>query len=361
MILDIAIFVIVLAVLVLAHELGHFLAARHNGVRVDEFGFGFPPRLFGFKYGETLYSFNLFPIGGFVRSFGEDDSEALDSRSFASKNIRQKAVMLLGGVFFNIVLAYFIFSFLVGIGMPADAEDPMWGSAVLDPKLTAIEIIAGSAAQKAGLKTGDIILSLEYGKEAKIYPLSVSDMQRFTREYAGKNINMEIERGSQKLVLNALLADGSGEGAYLGAASAVIGTARAPWYLAPFAGLQITLNVLTRTIYGFFFIFKLLFSGNSVAGFVSGPVGIFSIIAGTFDFGWKFLVSLIAVISVNLAVINLIPFPALDGGRLLFLALEGLRGKPVSRKIGGLAHAFGFAILIMLMAIITYLDVKSRL
>ena len=269
--------------------------------------------------------------------------------------------MLLGGVFFNIVLAYFIFSFLVGIGMPADAEDPMWGSAVLDPKLTAIEIIAGSAAQKAGLKTGDIILSLEYGKEAKIYPLSVSDMQRFTREYAGKNINMEIERGSQKLVLNALLADGSGEGAYLGAASAVIGTARAPWYLAPFAGLQITLNVLTRTIYGFFFIFKLLFSGNSVAGFVSGPVGIFSIIAGTFDFGWKFLVSLIAVISVNLAVINLIPFPALDGGRLLFLALEGLRGKPVSRKIGGLAHAFGFAILIMLMAIITYLDVKSRL
>src|SRR3989344_6456466 len=103
MILDIAIFVIVLAVLVLAHELGQFLAARHNGVRVDEFGFGFPPRLFGFKYGETLYSFNLFPIGGFVRIFGEDDSEALDSRSFASKNIRQKAVMLLGGAFFNIV------------------------------------------------------------------------------------------------------------------------------------------------------------------------------------------------------------------------------------------------------------------
>lgn len=361
MILSIAIFIIVLAVLVLAHELGHFLAARKNGVRVDEFGFGFPPRIFGFKKGGTLYSFNLFPIGGFVRIFGEDDSGVSDPESFASKRIWQRAVILLGGVFFNILLAYFIFSFLAASGVPADADDPSWKGRVQNAELTATEIIAGSAAEKAGLKPGDIILSFQDETGAIITPLSVFDIQKFTQDHAGQKVKIEVGRKSQNLVLDASLAVESDSGVYLGMSSAKIGVFRAPWYLAPFIGLGMTADSIIQTVYGFIFIFKLLFSGHSVAGFISGPVGIFSVVAGSVNFGWAFLATLTAAISINLAVINLIPFPALDGGRLLFLAVEALRGKPISKKAGGLAHAVGFAILIMLMAAVTYLDFKTRL
>ena len=353
--------IISVSVLILVHEWGHFYSARKLGVKFEEFGFGFPPRIFGVRRAKTLYSLNLFPIGGFVRIFGENDSDASDPESFASKKIWQRAVILLSGVFFNIFLAYLIFSFLIIIGMPADADDPSWNGLVRDAKITATEIIGNSAAEKAGLKPGDVILSLtgESGLEER--PSSVLDVQEFTLQHAGQKIKMEIERKNQNLILDAVLAEKSDGGVYLGAATAMIGKVRAPWYLAPFVALGMTADAIFKTIYGFIFIFKLLFSGNSVAGFISGPVGIFSVVAGSVDFGWAFLATLVAVISINLAVINLIPFPALDGGRLLFLAIEALRGRPVSRKAGSLAHAVGFAILIMLMAAVTYLDFKTRL
>ncbi|MEK7566967.1 MAG: site-2 protease family protein [Patescibacteria group bacterium] len=358
MILDIAIFIIVLAVLVLAHEFGHFLAARKNGVRVDEFGFGFPPRLFGFKRGQTLYSLNLFPLGGFVKIAGENEAESSDSENFASKSLFSRASILFAGVFFNIVLAFIIFSVVVPLGIPVDAEDPYWQLRVRDTAITVVEVLKGSSAELAGFKTGDRVLTLETISGGIIKPSHVFEVQDFTRANAGQSAIIEIERRGQKIVLSANLAEGE---APLGVATAKVGKIASPWYAVPWVGLELTAFAVWRTLEGFFFILKLLFSGQSVAGFISGPVGIFSLVSGILDFGPVILMTFVATLSINLAIINLMPFPALDGGRLLFLMIEGLRGKPLSRRIGGLAHALGFAILIMLMAIITYLDIKYKL
>ncbi len=357
MILDIAIFIIVLAVLILAHEFGHFIAARRNGVRVDEFGFGFPPRLFGFKYGGTLYSLNLFPLGGFVRIAGENEAVSDDPDNFASKNLPARASIIVAGVLFNVILAFIIFSAIAGFGVPVDTEDSYWSGRIDTKALTVVEVLKNSPAEKSGFKMGDEILTLKSVSES-VTPRSTSEIQEFTKANAGDKIDVEIKRRSENFILSADLDEGA---APLGIATADVGKIKARWYLAPIVGLELTFLAVLRTLQGFFFILTLLFSGESVAGFVSGPVGIFTLVSGVLDFGPTVFFAFIATLSINLAVINLMPIPALDGGRLLFLIIEALRGKPVSRKVGNLAHGLGFAILIMLMIIITYLDIKIRL
>lgn len=355
---DIVIFIVVLAVLVLAHEFGHFIAARRKGVRVEEFGFGFPPRLFGFQKGETFYSFNLLPLGGFVKISGENDVDSSDPRNFASHGVRTRASILSAGVFFNIILAFIIFSSAVSIGMPVDAGDPLWSGRVRDKAVTVVEILPESAAETAGLIIGDKILSLE-ADAARVVTTGVSDVHEFTVNHAGRPIKIEIDRNGQKNILSAVLSEN--KIAPLGVATAEIGKIDVPWYKIPWVGLELTFLTAWRTLGGFFHIFQMLFSGQSVAGFISGPVGIFSIVSGSIDMGLAVIMSLVAVLSINLAIINLIPIPGLDGGHLLFLAVEAARGRPVGRKISGLAHAAGFAILIMLMLVVTYLDIKLRL
>ncbi|MBI5787204.1 MAG: site-2 protease family protein [Candidatus Niyogibacteria bacterium] len=353
-------FFIVLAVLVLAHEFGHFISAKKYGVRVEEFGFGFPPRLFSFSIGESLYSFNLLPLGGFVRILGENGEDSQDPSNFSSRPAYQKAVMLSAGIFFNLVLAAVIFSFVFWLGMPVDADDPMWASKAADARISVIGVVKDSAAEGSGLKPGDFILSLESVNAENFEPRDITDIQDFIKESAGKEIVVEVGRGEAKISLPVLLPESEIEdGVVLGIAMAKIGIVREPWYKAPVSGTRLTASAFWGTAKGLWRILTLLFSSNSVSGMVSGPVGIFSAVSGTLDFGPPFLLSLIALLSVNLALMNLLPLPALDGGRLLFLVFEKIRGRPINQKTGGLAHAAGFAILILLMAVITYYDVKN--
>ena len=346
----ILVFFIVLAVLVLAHEFGHFISAKKYGVKVEEFGFGFPPRLFSFKKGETLYSFNLFPLGGFVKILGENGEDSDDPGNFASRPAFQKAVMLSAGVFFNLVLAVIIFSFVLWLGLPVDADDTMWKDKVEAAAITVVGVVKDSAAERAGIKLGDKMLG--FGE--------IGQVQEFIKNNLGKDIIFEVERGSERITLPASLPSSEiEEGVVFGIAMARLGIVREPWYKAPLGGVRLTASAFWGTIKGLWRILGLLFSGNSVLGMVSGPVGIFSIVSTTLDFGAVFLLSLVAVLSVNLAVMNMLPLPALDGGRLLFLAIEKVRGRPIPQRTGGLAHALGFAILILLMAVITYYDVKT--
>ena len=343
-------FFIVLAVLVLAHEFGHFISAKKYGVRVEEFGFGFPPRLFSFRKGETLYSFNLFPLGGFVRILGENGEDSDDPGNFASRSAFQKAVMLSAGVFFNLVLAAVIFAFVLWLGLPVDADDPLLQGKIENTAVTVIGVVKDSAAERAGIKLGDKMLGFN----------EIGQVQELIKKNVGKTTVFEIERGSERIILPASLPSSEiEEGVVFGIAMARLGIVREPWYKAPLGGVRLTASAFWGTIKGLWRILGLLFSGNSISGMVSGPVGIFSIVSTTLDFGAVFLLSLVAVLSVNLAVMNLLPLPALDGGRLLFLAIEKIRGKPIPQRTGGLAHAFGFAILILLMAVITYYDVKT--
>lgn len=342
--------------MVLAHEFGHFFAARKNGIRVDEFGFGFPPRLFGFQKGDTFYSFNLLPFGGFVKISGENDVASSDPRNFSSRSLRARSGILSAGVIFNIILAFVIFSSAAFIGLPIDASAPLLTAKTSEVTITVIEVLPQSAAESAGIEARDKILSLESKTGERIIPSSISEIQAFTKNHLNQKIIVEIERNEEIKVLSAFL--GVSETAPLGVAMAEIGIISAPWYKIPLVGLELTITAFWKTIEGLFFLVRQIFSGVSVAGLVSGPVGIFSIVSGSLDFGLPILMSLVAILSINLAIINLIPIPGLDGGRLLFLVIEYIRGKPVGQKISGLAHAAGFAILIMLMVIVTYLDIK---
>lgn len=353
-------FFAILLVLVLVHELGHFLAARKHGVKVEEFGFGFPPRLGGIKKGETLYSFNMLPLGGFVKIFGEDSAFSDDPRSFASKSIPKRASMLVAGVFFNLILAYLLFSFVLWFGMPVDASDPLWEGRVGDSQITILDVMKESAAERAGLQIGDVLVGLQ-SEEEILLPETIGQIQSFTRQHQGEVTGITVLRDEKQFQLSATLSGEGSEEGILGIAMADIGIVREPWYRALWSGFRMTIATFTGTVKGLALLVGMLVSGESVSGLVSGPVGIFSIVGSSMEFGMSFVLVLVATLSVNLALINLIPFPALDGGRLLFLAIEGVRGRPINQKVSQWAHAVGFSLLILLMIIITYYDVKLRL
>jgi regulator of sigma E protease len=360
MIVSLVVFFAVLAVLVLVHEFGHFSAARRRGVKIEEFGFGFPPRLFGFKYGQTLYSFNLIPLGGFVKIFGEDSSASDDPENFASRSVIERAVIVVAGVIFNIILAYFLFTFVLWFGMPVDADDPLWGREAQNPQITIIDVLPSSPAAAIGIEKGDKIIELKLSNRF-IKPAAIGDVQNFINENQGSTINLEISRKGKELNFKVDLPQNrQADEGILGIAMANIGILKKSIFGALWFGMKMTISAILNTLKGLIFIIGLLFSGKNVSGLVSGPIGIFSIVGSSLNFGYAFLLTLTATLSVNLAIINFFPIPGLDGGRLFFLAIEALRGRPISQKASSLAHSLGFAILILLMAVVTYYDLKTR-
>ncbi|MBI2039181.1 MAG: site-2 protease family protein [Candidatus Niyogibacteria bacterium] len=368
MIADLAIFLGVLALLVLAHEFGHFLFARKFGVNVEEFGFGFPPRLGGVRRGGTLYSFNALPLGGFVKITGEDSApvqpgEVPDPKNFASKSIGARAMILAAGIGFNLILAYILFAAALGIGVPVAGDDDVWAGHIADLRVVAIDVAPESAAERAGIQLGDAIIGLgaENGRET-LRDISVDTVQKFVQEHRGKNISVTVFRDEQEIVLGAVLPDSaSPQKGILGIAMEAIGRVDVPWWGIPWYALRMTAFVFMGTLWGIAALIAGAISGVSVGGMISGPVGIFSIVANTLDFGASYFVTLVATLSVNLAIVNLIPFPGLDGGRLLFVAIEKLRGRAISAVATRFANGLGFAILILLMVVITYYDIRLRL
>lgn len=336
---------VLIIVLVLSHEAGHFLLAKWRGVRVDEFGIGFPPRLLSIKKGETRYSFNLFPLGGFVKIFGEESDED-HPRSFSSKSIGARSLIVAGGVIANLLVAWLIFSLLAGIGTP-QISDGNGGD------ITIVAIAAGSPAEQVGLVSGDRVRGFE----------SIGAVQKFIDEQKGTQIILDIERGRDRMAIAAVprVSPPEGEGA-LGIAMVEIARVAVPWWQAPWEGLKNTASVFFGTIAALAAMAWGLVNGTPAAmGEVSGPVGIASIVSEVAQFGLLPFFQLMAVLSVNLAVINLLPIPALDGGRLLFFAVEVVRRKPVSARVSHLVHTIGFAFLIALMLVITYRDIVRLL
>src|SRR3989344_5291741 len=170
MIVDLIVFLAVLAVLILVHEFGHFLFARIFGVAVEEFGFGFPPRLGGIKRGKTLYSINALPLGGFVKIAGEDavpaaGGEMLPPGNFASKSALKRSAILAAGVGFNLILAYFLFAMALGFGIPVSADDPRWAGRISDAHVVAVDVSRASAAEQSGIRIGDAIAILVADRE----------------------------------------------------------------------------------------------------------------------------------------------------------------------------------------------------
>ena len=376
------IFLIVLGLLVFVHELGHFLAAKKAGVKVEEFGFGYPPRALklGSRWG-TLFTLNWIPFGGFVKIFGENYEENLVYKkeqkhtvpalghkdkalgtvvfvpsSFTQVSKKWQAAILAAGVTFNIIVAWLILSlgFMIGLPTPIDND---YGVAVENPTLTVIEAISDSPAEEAGLKSGDKIKSLSFGEGQILSDLNLENTSDFINKSQGE-ILVKIDRGGEiidfKITPNTKIED---DRKLIGISMDMIGTLSLPIHRAIYEGGKTTFDIAYATIYGIGDLVGKAIKGNPDISQIAGPVGIISLVGDATKLGFVYLLTFTALISINLAIINLLPFPALDGGRIIFVIIESITKRPINPKIAGSLNTVGFALLILLMLIITYRDI----
>lgn len=350
------IFIIILGVLVLVHEAGHFVMAKRAGMRVDEFGFGFPPKLFSITRGETRYSINLIPFGGFVKIMGEDGEERETPRSFTSKSAGSRALVIAAGVLMNLALAIVLLSFANLAGLRVGLTDADISKAQ-NTKVQIIQVDADSPAAAAGLQVLDEIVGFNENGAA-LETKSVEQVQNFIKANKGREITLEIRNGTEirQIKVTPRLDPPPEQGA-LGISLALTGIIRYPWYEAIYRGVENTYYLAVNTAIGYGTIIKNLFIHGNAGVALSGPVGIAVITGQAAKLGFTYLMQFTALISVNLAILNVIPFPALDGGRLLFLAIEKIRRRPIAKKVEGMANAIGFGLLILLMVYVTSKDV----
>lgn len=338
-----AILVIIgLSVLVLIHEFGHFLAAKQEGLLVEEFGFGFPPRIFSVKKGETRYSFNWLPFGGFVKIYGEkgegDKSTRLDSvdprRSFAHQTFWKKFVIIGAGISINFIFGWLLMSLVFMVGARQ--------------ALVVAQIQPGSPAETVLLVAGDEVVGFQTADEFVAY----------TGAHRGEQITLRIANAGvgRSVIVTPRSEVVAGEGP-LGAAVVEAGFARLGFFQSLWRGLTVSIESMGEIFKAFASLIGNLFAHATVPENVVGPVGIFGVAGQLGDLGFIYVVQLIAMISLNLAVLNFIPFPALDGGRLLFLLIEKIKGSPINAKREMWANGISFIFLVLLMLIITGRDI----
>lgn len=354
LVVTILIFAALLLALVLVHEFGHFITAKWAGCRVEEFGFGFPPRLLGIRKGETTYSFNLLPIGGFVKIEGEDmNNPAPGPTSFAAKSATWRTIILSAGVAMNVVLSAVLLSVQAGIGYPT-AVTSQNASELSEIKTYIMNVAPDSPADQAQLKEFDRIVKINDISNPRL-----EQVQEIARQQAGQAIHLEIDRQGQRqtLTLTPRVNPPAGEGA-LGVSLAATGLTRLPWWQAPWAGIQRTGAMLVAIVSQFGLILQRLVSQGTLGETLTGPIGIAVYTKEATAMGASYVLEFAALISLNLAIINILPLPALDGGRILFVFLEKLLGRRLPGKIEQLTHNIGFAVLILLMILITVKDVR---
>lgn len=365
MLYTLIIFLIVLSVLVFVHELGHFLTARMFGVKSEEFGFGFPPRILGvykdnnkhwrLAYGkkeiidasDTIYSINAIPLGGFVKIKGEDDNGLKDKDSFASHPIWQRALILVAGVFMNIVLAAILLSFGFMVGVPQANDD-------IPGRVQISQVVSGSAAEKAGIKPYDIITRID-GQEV----VEVEKTQQLIADAsANQALTFKILRGQteEEFKITPEFSQET-QRPMIGVALMKTSIVKYPWYQAIWQGIKMTGIALLAIVLAFYDLFANIFSGHGVGADIGGPIQIAKMTGDVARVGLSYVIQFTALLSLNLAVLNVIPFPALDGGRLLFLLIEKIKGRPVKPAVEAIFHQVGFFLLLVLITLVTYKDI----
>ncbi len=341
MLITIVAFIVILVVLIIAHELGHFVTAKAFGVRVDEFGIGFPPRLFSIRRGETLYSLNAIPLGGFTKMAGEEDPKV--TRSLASKSIGIRVLVLSAGSLMNALLPFLLFS--IAFMIP---HNQVMGQVVV------AEVAMNSPAAIAGIESGDTLL------EVNGQPLNnTGDLYRYTQLNLGEEVTILVEHPdatTENIQLVPRWEPPEGEGAIGVAASTsnpTIVRQHYPFWKAIPIGVKTCVETLVLFKNG---IVSMIIGATPVE--VAGPVGIVQITGEVAKAGISPLLEFAAFLSINLAIINIFPLPALDGGRIVFVLLEWVRrGKRISPQTEGLVHFIGFALLIAVILVITYQDI----
>lgn len=424
-IIIIIVFVLILGVLIFSHELGHFVVARRNGIKTDEFGFGFPPRILGVQFlkgskfeqkmeveslqfekidiktGEseeiiretitekirrvgrfvpikkwriiwgnrdgddenekkdlkeaeendfsksTIYSLNWIPMGGFVKIKGENGEGKDNPDSFASKKPWTRVKVLAAGVIMNFILAWFLYSVGYVVGNPEAVEN---GESV-----QIINVVEGSPASSMGLKSGDEIFKTQTLPDGSIIQIvNVEDVQKYVNDFKGQEVDLKIKRGSEMLDLKGVPRVNAPEGqGSLGIELAQVSVVRYPWYQAPWLGLLKLKDVFLAIFVVLFEALKSLLMWKAPTGLeVAGPVKIFNLTGDFVRLGYIYVIQFAALLSVNLGIMNALPIPALDGGRILFVIIEKIKGRPIKETTEQLFHTVGFFTLIMLMIFI---------
>ncbi len=361
--MSVFLFLLVLFVLILVHEWGHFIVAKKTGMQVDEFGIGFPPKLYGKKIGETEYTLNALPIGGFVRILGEDSlmtgehaNEHSYARSFIGKSKWVQAAVLLAGVTMNVVFAWSVYLIVFMVGVPTIVDET---SAISDAQLVVTQVLADGPAATAGLPVGAAITGVTTGGET-ITALTPSSFRTLT-EGSTNEMVVTYQLGNTTGIVTmtphvGLISDdperpavGIGLGMSEIAHYSLIGALK--------EATMITWQMLVAITVGFGQFLAGVFTGHGGLQDVAGPIGIAGMVGDAAQIGLVSLLMFTAMISLNLAVINLLPFPALDGGRLLFVFIEAFTRRPINPTWVARLNAIGFGLLILLMVVVTYHDI----
>lgn len=353
--MSVVLFIVILLVLVVGHELGHFFVAKWTGMKVPEFGVGFPPKLWGIRWGETEYTINAIPFGGFVKIVGEDAEEKEHPDAFGKKPKLSQAAVLFAGPGMNVVLGFFAFFIALMIGVPSVIEGSPEG--VSDARVIVADVLPGSPASSAGIERGDTVVSIN--------DVPVSDPRSIAEAVQKGDVVITLKRGEVARVVtvapttNLIAEDPTRLG--IGIASVAIGTESYSFVDALSEAGRRTVNGLWAIVVGLGSLIVGAFTFSSSISDISGPVGIATLVGDAAAIGAGQILILAAIISLNLAVINLIPFPALDGGRLALLAIETVRGKAMGTKAVMAINSVGFLLLLVLMVVVTWNDIVRLL
>lgn len=364
------VFLLILGVLVFVHELGHFTVARRNGIKCDEFGFGFPPRVVGvykeekknkwkFVIGNkhvesknTIYSLNWIPLGGFVRIKGEDGEHKKEKDSFSSKSAWIRIKVLAAGVTMNFILGWVLFSWLLtmGVNQEVDQND----TTVKASNIQIVSVIPKSPAYEMGIREGDnVVKCIGENPVCEEKFANIAELQSFVRDNKGKEITLQIVRGDKTIDFQGLVREEAPEGeGLLGIGLAQTTFVKYSFWEAIKQGPLVMWNVLVMMG----IVLKNLFAGDTSN--IGGPLAIAHYTKQATELGFSYIIQLAALLSVNLGIVNILPIPALDGGRILFVLIEKIKGSPVSESTEGTIHTVGF---LLLMALMVYLVVHDVL
>ncbi len=389
MLITIVVFILILSLLVFVHEWGHFYTARKAGMKVYEFGFGFPPRAIGWykdpatkkwirvlgagkgslketvggderiqEFPSTLYSINWLPLGGFVKIKGESGEARGETDSFVSKKIWQRLVVLVAGVTMNFLLAGVILAGVLMAGVDKDlvSFDPYASRLIENPTVNIKSVQENTPAAEAGLQSGDIILSLDGT------PVTNNiQMITYVMSQGEKEIEVVLNRNGEQLTktLTPQVVEIEGQQIPRLGVELVMEDVRLPWYQAIYQGFAWAAFLIQYIFFAILALIKSLVLGQGVTQDVGGPVAIASVVGQSARMGLSYLAYVTAQISLSLAVINILPIPALDGGRALFVIVEKIIRRPVPMKYEQAAHTIGFILLMILIVLVTVRDVRG--
>lgn len=360
------VFFIILSILVLIHEFGHFIIARWIGVGVEEFGLGLPPRVYGKKIGKTIYSVNWLPIGGFVKLIGEDDDESSKpntlSRLQASQNPKlkkyfwarskkERAAILLAGVAMNFLLAVGISSYLLTQGV----HEP-------SGRVHIEKVLPESPAAQVGLQQGDVITAIQYRATNNQYDYKIirtpKELIETTRMHQGEQITLKVVRAEIELTFQLIPRKEypKGQGP-MGVAISDLEMNTYSWGQAPWVSLKINLQRAGEMLWSLGSLIYRLATFQPFRADIAGPIGIAQVTGEAVKYGVRAVLEFMSILSLNLAVLNVLPIPALDGGRLLFVFLEKIFGRRIRPAFERSAHQFGMFILIALILLVSINDI----